>query len=71
MLGGDSVLELGTEILGKSRDVAAEIGRRTVESDLVILGLQRFGRRRKLFGELTLQIARGTQCGIIMIGRRG
>ncbi len=55
----------------KSGDVALEIGRRAKESDLLILGLQRFGRRGKLFGELTLRIARSTQCGIIMIGRRG
>jgi nucleotide-binding universal stress UspA family protein len=60
----------GTEIV-KSHDVTTEITRRAMESDLVVLGLQRSGRRRKLFGELTLQIARSTNCGIIMIGRRG
>lgn len=59
-----------TEIV-KSDDVASEISRRAMESDLVILGLQRSGRRRKILGELTLQIARGTNCGMIMIGRRG
>jgi amino acid transporter/nucleotide-binding universal stress UspA family protein len=59
-----------TEIV-KSHDVTTEITRRAMESDLVILGLQRSGRRRKLFGDLTLQIARSTNCGIIMIGRRG
>jgi hypothetical protein len=59
-----------TEIV-KSHDVTTEIARRAMESDLVILGLQRSGRRRKLFGDLTLQIARSTNCGIIMIGRGG
>ena len=59
-----------TEIV-KSDDVASEISRRAMESDLVILGLQRSGRRRKILGELTLQIARGTNCGMIIIGRRG
>jgi len=59
-----------TEIV-KSQDVTTEITRRAMESDLVILGLQRSGRRRKLFGDLTLRIARSTNCGIIMIGRRG
>jgi nucleotide-binding universal stress UspA family protein len=54
----------------KTDDVASEISRRALENDLVILGLQRSGRRRKFFGELTLQIARSTNCGIIMIGRR-
>lgn len=55
----------------KSRDVVAEITRRAMECDLVILGLQPSGRRGKLFGDLTLQIARSTDCGIIMIGRGG
>jgi len=59
-----------TEVV-KSHDVTAEITRRAMESDLVILGLQRPGRRRKLFGDLTLQIARSTNSGIIMIGSRG
>lgn len=59
-----------TEIV-KNHDVASEISRRAMESDLVILVLQRTGRRRKLFGELSLRIARNTNCGIIMIGRGG
>ncbi|MFH1437614.1 MAG: amino acid permease [Pseudomonadota bacterium] len=41
------------------------------ESDLVILGLQRRGRRRKMFGDTALKIARDTACGIIMISQRG
>jgi amino acid transporter len=57
-----------TEIV-KSHDITAEITRRAMESDLAILGLQRSGRRGKLFGHLTLEIARSTNCGIIMIGK--
>jgi len=41
------------------------------ESDLVILGLQRLGRRRKMFGDTAMMIARDTGCGIIMISQRG
>jgi amino acid transporter/nucleotide-binding universal stress UspA family protein len=59
-----------TEVV-KSHDAATEIGRRAMESDLLILGLQRSGRRGKLFGDVTLQVARNTTCGIIMIGRGG
>ena len=59
-----------TEIV-KSHDFTTEITRRAMESDLIILGLQRSGRRGKLFGDLTLQVARSTNCGIIMIGRGG
>jgi nucleotide-binding universal stress UspA family protein len=55
----------------KSHDFTTEITRRAMESDLVILGLRRSGRRGKLFGDLTLQVARSTNCGIIMIGRGG
>jgi len=62
--------QAATEVV-KSHDVTEEITRRAMESDLVILGLQRPGRRRKLFGDLTLQIARSTNSGIIMIGSRG
>jgi nucleotide-binding universal stress UspA family protein len=58
-----------TEVV-KSHEVTMEIAQRAMESDLVILGLQRSGRRRKLFGDLTLQIARNTNSGIIMIGSR-
>ena len=54
-----------------SNDVAEEITRYATKSDLVILGLQRLSRRRKVFGDITLRIARDTSCGIIMINRRG
>jgi amino acid transporter/nucleotide-binding universal stress UspA family protein len=59
-----------TEVV-QSHEVTTEITRRAMQSDLVILGLQRSGRRGKLFGDLTLQVARNTTCGIIMIGRGG
>lgn len=52
-------------------DVSKEITNHAVESDLVILGLQRLARRRKKFGELTLKIARETSCPLIMISRSG
>lgn len=40
-------------------------------NDLIILGLQRSGIRRKYFGEITLKIARNTQGAVIMISRKG
>lgn len=55
----------------RSDEVAETVVRHAGKSDLVILGLQRLGRRRKAFGDLALRIARATDCGIIMIGRRG
>ena len=55
----------------RSDDVPAVILEHAAECDLIVLGLQRFSRRRKLFGELALRIARDTPCAIIMISRRG
>ncbi len=64
---------LGTErTLGLLRATGVGVGeivRRAERSDLLILGLQRLGRRRRLFGELTLHILRQTACPIILIGR--
>jgi basic amino acid/polyamine antiporter, APA family len=50
---------------------ADEIIRRAAEADLLILGLQRKGRHRKVFGDTVLQIARNTSCGLILVNRRG
>ena len=53
----------------KSDDVTGTIAEAATETDLVILGLQRFGRRRKAFGELAIRIARDTDVPILMISR--
>jgi nucleotide-binding universal stress UspA family protein len=50
--------------------VADEIAARAAGSDLLILGLQRLGRRRRVFGEQVLEIARRTTCPLLMISRR-
>ncbi|HSO21651.1 MAG TPA: amino acid permease [Chondromyces sp.] len=55
-------------ILGDS--VADEIAARAAGSDLLILGLQRLGRRRRVFGEQVLEIAQRTTCPLLMISRR-
>ena len=54
----------------KSDDIAAHIISRVKESDLVILGIQRLGRRQKSLGELTLRIAHETKQPLLMISRR-
>jgi amino acid transporter/nucleotide-binding universal stress UspA family protein len=54
------------------RDDALEvIAEYADESDLLILGVQRHGRRKKLFGDFTRQIAQRTSCSIIVMSRRG
>ncbi|MGA1824353.1 MAG: APC family permease [bacterium] len=40
-------------------------------SDLVILGIQRLGRRRKVFGKISLEITRSIKGATILISRRG
>jgi basic amino acid/polyamine antiporter, APA family len=41
------------------------------EADLLVLGLQRLGRHRKLFGQVTFEILQKTNCPTIMISHRG
>ncbi|MGD8331718.1 MAG: amino acid permease, partial [Acidobacteriota bacterium] len=55
----------------RSADVVAEITSRTHEFDLVVLGLQSAGRRRKVFGGATRLLAEKTDCGLIMISHHG
>ena len=54
-----------------SDSIADEVTQRAAKSDLVILGLQRFSRGRKTFGDLSRQIARHATCAIIMLSQRG
>lgn len=55
----------------KSSDPTDEIIRRASGFDLLILGLQRLGPHRKMFGKAALKIAKNTSCGLIMINRKG
>jgi len=50
-----------------------EISDRACHSDLLVLGLQRFGRKRKMFGTFARDIVARTDpnCAIIMISQRG
>ncbi len=51
-------------------DVAAEVARHAEDTDLLILGLHRSGRRRAVFSSLMLKIARATECPLLMISHR-
>lgn len=55
----------------QSDDALTTVAERANQSDLVILGVQRHARRKKLFGEFTRQIAQQTTCPIIVTSRRG
>jgi nucleotide-binding universal stress UspA family protein len=41
------------------------------EHDLTILGVQRLGRRQKLFGQFALRVAQQTACPLLLISHRG
>lgn len=58
-------------VVARSNQPVDEILYHAAETDLMILGLQRHGRRQKLFGETVLHIARNTGCGLILVNRKG
>jgi nucleotide-binding universal stress UspA family protein len=41
------------------------------ENDLLILGTQRLGKRKKMIGNVARQVAARTSCGVILINRKG
>ncbi len=62
---GDSTVEI---VL--SDEVVGEVIGRASDCDLLVLGLQRLGRRQKTFGSRVLEIAEHTTCPLLMISRR-
>jgi len=65
-LGGDAKIEV------YCGDSAVDgIVKRAADVDLLVLGMQRFARHQKFFGETALRIARQTSCGLILINRKG
>ena len=55
----------------QSQWIVPTIAQLAKESDLLVLGLQRFGRHRKLFGQITFEILQQTECPTILISHRG
>ena len=52
-------------------DPIAVVADRAARSDLVIMGVQRVSRRRKLFGQFALQVALRTTPPLLLVSRRG
>ncbi|MBC8423828.1 amino acid permease [bacterium] len=69
-LAEDEAPDVSSVLVSRRDDVVTEIVERAAESDLLIVGLQRLGRRHKYFGKLVLEIARRTTCPLLMISRR-
>lgn len=57
-------------VIVKNNNVSEEIISHAQDSDLMIVGLQRFSRRHKEFGKLPLYIAQETDCPMLMISRK-
>jgi amino acid transporter/nucleotide-binding universal stress UspA family protein len=57
-------------VIVKNNNVSEELISHAQDSDLMIVGLQRFSRRHKEFGKLPLYIAQETDCPMLMISRK-
>lgn len=55
----------------RSDDPIAAVAEAAEQCGLLILGIQRLGRREKLFGRFTRELAKRTTCPLIVISRRG
>ena len=69
-LAWDEVGDQAHAELAVSDDVVAQVARRAEECDLLILGFHRRRRRRAVFSNLMLEIARATTCPLVMISHR-
>jgi APA family basic amino acid/polyamine antiporter len=69
-LASDEAPGVSQAVVAVGDDVVAEVVGRAVDSDLLILGLQRLGRRHKVFGDRVLEIAQTSACPLLMISRR-
>ena len=69
-LAWDEMGESAHAELALGDDIAEEVARRAADTDLLILGIHRSGRRRAVFSSLMLRIARATRCPLLMISHR-
>jgi basic amino acid/polyamine antiporter, APA family len=70
-LARDEARGSGIAVVVQRDDLVSEAVQRSMECDLMILGLRRSGRGRSVFGGPMLKIAEATQCPLIMISQRG
>ncbi|MGH1364767.1 MAG: amino acid permease [Calditrichia bacterium] len=70
-MANDEVPVRSTITVVRSENAIKEFVRLSEDCDLMILGLQRIGRRKKIFGSFALTIGQNTDCPLIMISRRG
>lgn len=61
--------ESAVVVVERDADVVGCITRHAAEADLVVLGLQRIGRRRRVFGSLPIHLSHHSEAAILMISR--
>jgi nucleotide-binding universal stress UspA family protein len=71
MLVDDDLRDRCRTVVMASDDPVATVADWAERSDLLILGVQRIGRRQKLFGSFTRELAERTDCAMIAVSRRG
>ncbi|MBN2372191.1 amino acid permease [bacterium] len=70
-LAGDEVPIMPMVQVIRNYSVVEGVKEFATESDLVILGIQRIGRYKKVFGEVAVKIAQATTGATILISRHG
>lgn len=58
-------------VLVRSETAIEEVIRECEQSDLTIIGVQRLGRRKKLFGNFAMEVVKKTNRALMLISRRG
>jgi hypothetical protein len=69
-LAADEAPGVSEAVVIVGEDLVAEVAGRSQSSDLVILGLKRVDRRRKVFGDKVLEIAERVSGPLLMISQR-
>jgi len=68
-VAGEEVPDIPRIIVVQNDSVEEAVLEEAARSDLLVMGLQHSGRRRRRFGELTLNIARKAECAVVLISK--
>ena len=68
-LAADEAPGVSSAFVTRKDDVVEEIVERANSCDLLLVGLQRLGRRQTVFGQVAREIARRTTCPMVLMSR--
>jgi APA family basic amino acid/polyamine antiporter len=63
----DGNAEIVVETHADPAELIIQLG---ADHDLIVLGLQQLEQRKRIIGDFTLRIARGTQCALVILGHK-